>query len=147
MQREPNAARFLRMARSSDAKENHLKRMIILAVMATAILTAKSKHDWQTAKLVDSHTFQTDDVTGVARQQPLILGGGLTARVQHITLTQMRLVNEEFSYTVQCVGYPGHFILGDQVKFYVTKSIMHITNADGKEGRFLIIRQERVKEN
>lgn len=33
----------------------------------------------------------------------------------------------------ESIRYPGHFILGDQVKFYVDKAIMYITNA-GRQG-------------
>ncbi len=79
--------------------------------------------------------------------------------------TQLLIVNEEFAYVVSdtrtqtggpiaraaivnAVSNRHHgcrFIVGDNVKFYQDKAILHVIDADGKECKVEVLRQERLK--
>ncbi len=37
------------------------------------------------------------------------------------------------------------FIVGDEVKFWQEKAVLHVVDADGKECKLDILRQERLK--
>jgi hypothetical protein len=94
--------------------------------------------------------------------------GSIDTQSTTVTSTYLVIAGSEFAYTVgdtraqdsliphagmvrgaiiQAIGNRGHgcrFIVNDDVKFYQDKNILHVIDADGKECKTEIIRQERV---
>lgn len=128
-----------------ERKGRHqLKRKLLLVLVAG--LASAAQHDWKTAKVLDAKTAKTYvDADGVA-----------------IRDYQLAILSEEFAYIISDTQTPrppdgihlGHiiaarhhgcrFIVGDEVRFYQQKDVIHVIDADGKECKTEVLRQERL---
>jgi hypothetical protein len=112
--------------------------------------------DWLTAKVLDSVMAKTYVPSGHRE--------GLTKiPTMAIRDSQLMLVGWEFAYVVedtragasslgglarQALMNRHHgcrFIVGDDVKDYQDKSVLHVLDPDGKECKVEVLRQERLK--
>jgi uncharacterized protein len=117
-------------------------------------LRASKQKDWKTGKVLDSNSARTSIIVG-------------TLKAIDIRNTQLAIAGKEFAYVVndnRTVGASStaaggiiegianrrhgcRFIVNDTVRFYQDKAILHVVDADGKECRTDIVRQERLKAN
>ena len=107
-----------------------------------------------------STTVTTGNVTTTSSQ------GGASAATDYANIRddQLLLLSDEFAYVVEDTRVSGghglvavtahavanrkhgcHFIVGDPVKFWQDKAVLHVIDADGKECKVDVLRQERLK--
>jgi hypothetical protein len=142
-----------------------------LLFMAPILLLGAKNQDWKSGKVLDSATAKTYVQNGTTTSTATASGNSATAStqttIQTMTIrdTQLLIVSDEFAYLVedtrtqsgfstvhgaiiQAVAGRHHgcrFIVGDSVKFYQEKADLHIIDADGKECKTEVLRQERLK--
>jgi len=137
-----------------------------------AVCSWAATPDWKIGKVLDSTAAKTYFETGsTSEASGTIIGGDLEVssktKVQTRTIlaTQLLIVGAEFAYTINdtrvrnsgggilpdlignSVANRHHgcrFIVGDNVKYYQEKAELHVIDADGKECKTEILRQERV---
>jgi hypothetical protein len=143
-----------RMMITSLTGDTAVRYFLLLLVSPVLLLTAKNQiHDWKTGKVLDSETAKT-----------YLAADANTDRVLAVRDTQLAIVTDEFAYVIEdtreksgftnvhsavihAVSGRHHgcrFIVGDSVKFYQDKSILHVIDADGKECKTEVLRQERM---
>ena len=134
-----------------------------LTLLALAALPLGAKDpDWKTGKVLDA-----------AAAKSYVEAGDRTGATATLTIrdTQLLLVSDEFAYVVNdtrtsnrlplhqgvigdsaaivhAVSGRHHgcrFIVGDEVKFHQNKAVLHVIDADGKECKTEVLRQERLK--
>jgi hypothetical protein len=140
--------------------------------MLPALLLGAKNQDWKTGKVLDSATAKTYVQTGATTNTTARVTGNsadATSRstIQSMTIrdTQLLIVSDEFAYVVEdtrsqsgfstvhgaiinAVSGRHHgcrFIVGDSVRFYQEKAVLHVVDADGKECKTEVLRQERLK--
>ena len=124
--------------------------------------TDKHGHVWKTAKVLDASAAKS-----------YVEAGDRTGATATLTIrdTQLLLVSDEFAYVVNdtrtsnklplhqgAIGDAGaiahaiggrhhgcRFIVGDDVKFYQAKDAINVIDADGKECKTEVFKQERLK--
>ena len=130
-----------------------MKRTCIL-LLGFALLAVAAKREWKTGKVVDSGASKTYLPTD---------GGGVLARPMTLTETQILIVGNDFSYVASATkrdtgGMPigtaliskavNHgacrYIVGDPIQYAQEKGTLYVKDADGKECKLEIARQERV---
>jgi hypothetical protein len=117
--------------------------------------------DWKTGKVLDSATARSYVTTGIIGTD----GGSATVTTGAIDETAILIAGGEYLYTVsdhvqKAVGMPTQgialraianhkhgcrLIINDQVKYAQEKTAMYVLDADGKECKMEIVRQERVE--
>lgn len=128
--------------------------LIILAMSVCSTLWAKkAPPNWKAAKVLDSQTVKTRagiDVT--------------TEALPTIRDNDLMLLSDEFAFVIEDTRVSGrtslvglteravsnrhhgcHFIVGDDVKYWQEKLILHVIDADGKECKAEVLRQERLE--
>ena len=132
-------------------------KTLILVLMLACLLTAATKRDWKTGKITDSKTVETG-IAAVGRTQVMPNFGGpappppstSTARAVTMTTQELVIVGGEYQYTVRDLGggglfrKPCRYIVGDDLKYVQEKSDFYLIDADGKECRAQIMKQERI---
>jgi TonB family protein len=137
---------------------------LAISILAVAAALSASDHAWQTGKVLDANKTKSSAVTGADIQD----NGHVNIQSTTVTNTYLVVVGSEFAYTVadtraqgslmphsgmapelitQAISNRGHgcrFIVNDDVKFYQDKTTLHVIDADGKECRTDIVRQERI---
>jgi hypothetical protein len=127
--------------------------VLILAALASA----KDKPDWKTAKVLDAAASKL--VAGEAR--PGLIGA--TMGPPTINDKQLTLLGDGFSYVIEDSRTEGstslgglaarsiankhhgcRFIVGSDVKYWQEKSTLHVIDADGKECKVEVLRQEQL---
>src|SRR5215471_13563550 len=116
---------------------------------------------------------KTAKVLDASAAKSYVEAGGRTGGTATVTIrdTQLLLVSDEFAYVVNdtrtsnklplhqgAIGDAGaiahaiggrhhgcRFIVGDDVKFYQVKDALHVIDADGKECKTEVFKQERLK--
>jgi hypothetical protein len=116
--------------------------------------------NWKTAKVLDSATAKT-----LADSQTT--GTGVAASSMNfptVNEKQLMLLGNEFSYLIEDTRMSGptsaigvaaraisnkhhgcHFIVNDNIMFWQEKTTLHVLDADGKECKVEVLRQERLK--
>jgi hypothetical protein len=147
------------------------RRFVLLIALPALLLGAKDQ-DWKTGKVLDSATAKTYVQTGATTNTTVTPSGNSADATSRTTIqnmairdTQLAIVSDDFAYVVEdtrtqsgfstvhgaiihAVSGRHHgcrFIVGDSVKFYQEKAILHVIDADGKECKTEVLRQERLK--
>jgi hypothetical protein len=147
---------------------------VALVLAATALIAKDSakNHDWKTGKVLNSKTAKTYVPVGATTNTTVTAAGNTAAATSRTTIqtmairdTQLLIVSDECAYltedtraqsgftnvhsaVISAVSGRHHgcrFIVGDDVKFYQDKAILHVIDADGKECKSEVLRQERLK--
>jgi hypothetical protein len=147
-------------------------RYLLLLLVLPTLLSGAKNHDWKTGRVLDSATAKTYVASGATTNSTATTQGNTTDGTSHTTIqtmairdTQLLVVSDEFAYIINDTrtqggfssvsGAIGHaisgrhhgcrFIVGDSVKFYQDKAILHVIDVDGKECKAEVLRQERVR--
>jgi hypothetical protein len=131
--------------------------LVIFAVLACSVAWGKKDKppvSWETAKVFDS-----------ALAKSIVLDSTDTFHSLTIQDNQLGLLGKEFAYVIEDtrIGGVGHgvvgitqravsnrhhgcrFIVGDEYMYWQEKAILHVVDADGKECKVDILRQERLQ--
>jgi hypothetical protein len=133
-----------------------LRRILLLVfVISTTVIYAKKDKDkdWKTGKVLDSQAVKTR--AGVA---------ATAEGIPTIRDTDLMILGEEFAYVIEDTRVTGktslvglteraisnrhhgcRFIVGDDVKYYQERAVLHVLDADNKECKVEVLRQERLK--
>ena len=131
-----------------------------LLFMAPILLFGGKDQDWKTGKVLDSATAKTYVSAGDQSTVPAAIFQSMTIRD-----TQLVIAGDEFAYVIEDTRTQGgfstvhgaiihavvsrhhgcRFIVGDSVKFFQEKAVLRVIDADGKECKAEVLRQERVK--
>jgi len=126
--------------------------LLTIAMLATA--GKKQPAPLMTGKVLDSEKVKT-----------LVLEGTDTLHSLNVQNNQLLLLGVDFAYVIEDTRIDGvghgligaaqrtlenrhkgcHFIIGDSVQYWQDKDKLHIYDADGKECKVDILRQERLK--
>jgi hypothetical protein len=126
---------------------------LILFVTAITVLCAKKEKDWKTGKMLDSQAVKTragiaataESIPTIRDTDLMILGADfayviedsrVTGKTSLVGLTERAISNRHHG----C-----RFIIGDDVKYYQEKAVLHVLDADNKECKVEVLRQERLK--
>ena len=136
--------------------------IVLVSIYCSVVWAKKDKPppNWKTAKVLDSATAKT-----LAESQTT--GTGVAASSMSFPTVndkQLMLLGDEFSYLIEDTRMGGptsaiglaaraisnkhhgcHFIVGDGVKYWQEKTTLHVLDADGKECKVEVLRQERLK--
>jgi hypothetical protein len=140
-----------------------MKRELTILLFPILVIGLRAQPVWKTARIVDSKTAQTYVDGAVGRHVPL------TGTIRE---NEVAIVSDEFAYIINDTRKPytgsprpgaalatgiAHgisarhhgcrFIVGDQVKFYQTKNVIHVIDTDGKQCKTAILRQERLQKD
>jgi hypothetical protein len=138
-------AKLISMRRSS----------LIIALVASALYAGTPPSPtWKIAKVLDSQATKTR--AGIINPT--------AESIPTITDAQLMILGDEFAYVMQDSRVSGatsligqaeraisnrhhgcRFIVGDDVKYWQDKATLHILDADGKECKAEVLRQERLK--
>ena len=132
--------------------------LMIVAVAACSVLWAKKDKppvNWQMARVLDSTAIKTRIA---AKEVP--------DNIPTIRDTDLMLLSDEFAYVIEDTRVSGrtslvglteravssrhhgcHFIVGDEVKYWQEKLILHVIDVDGKECKVEVLRQERLQKS
>ena len=123
-----------------------MRSFLLLALLSLTAAAGKDR-DWQTGKVAD---LQAD-------QQPTT---GKPLNQVTVREAQVRIVGKEFEYlaydstsaqtglltrTIANRKHGCRFIVNDEVKYVQEKSKLYVRDADGKECKLDILRQERLR--
>lgn len=147
-------------------------RYALLLILPALLSSAPKNAAWKTGKILDSATAKTYVQSGATTTTTVTAAGNSADATSRTTIqnmairdTQLMIVSDEFAYVVEDTRTQGgftnvhsavihavsgrhhgcRFIVGDSVKFYQDKSILHVVDADGKECKTEVLRQERLK--
>jgi hypothetical protein len=127
--------------------------LLLLSVTAITAICAKKEKDWKTGKVLDSQAVKTR--AGIA---------ATAEAIPTIRDTDLMILGDDFAYVIEDTRVSGRtslvglteraisnrhhgcrFIVGDDVKYYQEKAVLHVLDADNKECKVEVIRQERLK--
>ena len=131
--------------------------LVIFGVVACSVLWAKKDKppvNWEMAKVFDS-----------ALAKSIVLDSTHTFHSLTIQDNQLGLLGKEFAYVIEDTRISGvghgvagitqraisnrhhgcRFIVGDEYMYWQDKAILHVVDADGKECKVDILRQERLQ--
>ena len=133
-----------------------LRRILLLVVVISSTATYAKKEkdkDWKTGKVLDSQAVKTRTGTGDSAQS-----------IPTIRDTDLMILGHDFAFVIEDTRVTGktslvglteraisnrhhgcRFIVGDDVKYYQEKAVLHILDADNKECKVEVLRQERLK--
>ena len=150
----------------------HSLRYVLLLAILPALLSAGKEPDWKTGKVLNSATAKTYVPAGATTNTTVTATGNTADATSRTTIqtmairdTQLVIVSDEFAYVIEDTRTQGgftnvhsavinavsgrhhgcRFIVGDDVKFYQDKAILHVIDADGKECKTEVLRQERLR--
>lgn len=139
----------------------------VLSVCFVCLWAAKGP-DWKIGKVLDSKTSRQYLETSASTTASTD-GEETTARTQvhHVIVqeTELMIAGKDYTYVIhdpvqKAAGIPtqgilnraianrGHgcrFVVGDELKYYQEKAKLHVLDADGKECKLDILRQERIQ--
>src|SRR5215469_8760026 len=127
---------------------------MLFALSLLLMAAKKPEPEWKTGKVIDSAMAKT-----------IVLDGTDTVHSLTIMDNQLGLLGTEFAYVIEDtrIGGVGHgvvgitqraisnrhhgcrFIVGDDVRYWQEKAILHVLDADGKECKVDVLRQERLR--
>jgi hypothetical protein len=118
------------------------------------VRTGKQPRAWEFGKVLDSVAFKAFVENGAVipiltiREKELALVSHDFAYIINDTRTQ---VNSNMTTTiVRAVANRHHgcrYIVGDDIRFYQDKAILHVIDVDGKECKAEVMRQERIRKS
>jgi hypothetical protein len=126
---------------------NLSRRFLLLTLLVLAAVAAGKDRDWQNGRIADAD----------ADRQPAT--GPVLNRAE-VQETKVRIVGKDYDYIAydatsaqagllsRAIANRKHgcrFIVNDEVKFAQEKDKLYVRDADGKECRLDILRQERIK--
>jgi hypothetical protein len=144
----------------------------LLLLLLPALLFGVRNPDWKSGNVLDSATAKSYVQTGATTNTTDTATGNRADATSRITIqsmtirdTQLLIASDEFAYLVEdtrtqngfstvhgaiihAVSGRHHscrFVVGDSVQFYQEKAILHVIDADGKECKTEVLRQERLK--
>jgi hypothetical protein len=147
----------------------HIYATLLVLGFAAASADAKKEIDWMTARVLDSHTAKTYVESSASTNTTAASSTTSVSQTKINTMaiqeTQLLIAGSEYAYLIsdpvtKPVGLPTHgivtraianrghgcrFVVGDDIRFYQEKSALHVVDADGKECKLDILRQERLK--
>jgi len=129
-------------------------RYALLLLLSLVVSQAKKQPpDWKTGNVLDSQAVKTRGVIAAT--------SGLTPTIRD---TQLMIVGTDFAYVIEDSRASGatslgglvvrqisnkhhgcRFIVGDDIKYWQDKAVLHILDTDGKECKAEVLRQERLK--
>jgi hypothetical protein len=131
--------------------------MLRLQFLALALLVAapmfaykKPDHDWKTGKVLDSAAAKTYVEAGAKlsmRDTDLMIRGDEYSYVVEDTVMKNGSVNPAHGIITRSLANRKHgcrFVIADDVKYYQDKTTLHVIDADGKECKLEVLRQERL---
>ena len=142
-----------------------MRYVLPLLVVLPALLFGAKHQDWKTGKVLDSATAKTYVPAGATTNTTATGSSQTTIQSMSVRNTQLLIVSDEFAYLVNDTRTQGgfstfhgavisaisnrhhgcRFIVGDNLKFYQDKALLHVIDTDGKECKVEVLRQERLK--
>jgi hypothetical protein len=125
---------------------------ITVLVLATLLIAGKQQPEWQTGKIADASSVSsyiqtsTNRPTTIHDAQVVIIGSEY-AYVINDSTSRSPLIGGGQSPVVRAIANRGkgcRYIVGDPIKYWQEKDKLHVRDADGKECKLDIIRQERL---
>jgi hypothetical protein len=127
--------------------------VLFCACCIAAPAPKKPPPTWLVGKVMDSQAAKTR--AGIA---------ATTEAIPTINDTQLMILGDEFAYVIEdtrvsgstsLLGLAGRavsnrhhgcrFIVGDDIKYWQERAILHVLDTDGKECKAEVLRQERLK--
>jgi hypothetical protein len=113
----------------------------------------KKVKNWETGKVLDSEAVKTrvgieptaEAIPTIRDTQLMILGNDFAYVIEDSRVTGKTSL---IGITERAISNRHHgcrFIVGDNVKYFQEKAILHILDADGKECKVEVLRQERLQ--
>lgn len=146
-----------------------MTRYVLLMIFADFVLAvsgyAAKDHTWSNAFTVDAKTARTYVPTGITAQAGTAgTTAWATAQLHSMTIqeTQLVIVSPEFLFVVNDTTEKSHslygiagraianhkrgcrIIINDPIVYYVERSTVYVIDADGRECKLDLIRQERI---
>jgi len=133
-------------------RNNVLVVTVTLAVSLSQPLPAGEKKSlaWKTGKVLDSAAAKTYVEPGAKlamRDTDLMIRGDEYSYVVEDTVMKNGSINPAHGIITRSIANRKHgcrFVIGDDVKYYQDKMLLHVIDADGKECKVDILRQERL---
>jgi hypothetical protein len=124
----------------------------VIVFVACSALSAKKVQNWNTGKVLDAQAVKSR--AGMA---------DIPEAIPTIRDSDLMILGNEFAYVIEDTRVSGRtslvgltecaianrhhgcrFIVGDEVKYYQEKAVLHVIDVDGKECKTDILRQERL---
>jgi hypothetical protein len=145
-------------------------RITALLLAFCAILCAEKKPpEWKIGKVLDSEKAKNTAIVGSSSQTTGDTNSSSTetkTRTVEVRTTQVLIVGDEYAYVVNDTRNGGgngglysaighavanrkhgcRYIIGDTVRYYQDKGTLHVIDADKKECKTEIMRQERLQQ-
>jgi hypothetical protein len=127
--------------------------LLILAITATSAVSGKKDKDWKTGKVLDSAAVKTragiaptaDAIPTIRDTDLMILGDDFAYVIEDSRVSGRTSLIGLTERTISNRHHGCRFIVGDDVKYYQEKATLHIIDADGKECKAEVLRQERLQ--
>src|SRR5258708_18522436 len=143
-----HVSRLARCARRTNAmKLRPLAQLMCLLTTACPLLFAVDR-EWKIGKVLDSTSAKTyaRDSMFVKDTQLLIAGDEFSYLIDDpVSKTSKLPTHHIVTRSIANRGHGCRFIVGDNVKYAQDKSNLHILDADGKECKLEILRQNRLQ--
>jgi len=139
--------------------------LLLVLLSLAAYVEGADKHDWKTGKVLDSHAAKTYVVSGASSNDWAGNGTEVQVRQMAIQSTQLIILGAEYSYVIddtveKAVGlqvqgsltraianrkHGCRYIVGNPIQYAQEKNSLYVRDADGKECKLDIVRQERLQ--
>jgi hypothetical protein len=111
---------------------------------------ATKDRDWKTGKVRDSRTVDTG--ARARRATPYVgpYGPPPATVARTTTAAELEISGDEYTYTVRGPGtggfapHPCRYIAGDEIRYAQDKRVLYVIDADTRECRAQVMRQERI---
>jgi len=147
----------------------HFRAILLVLSVAGVPMEAKKGTNWMTGKLLDAHTAKTYVDTSASTDTTATSSTTSASRTKINTIviqdTQLLIAGNEYAYLVsdpvaKPVGLATHgivtraimnhghgcrFVVGNDISYYQKKATLYVIDADGRECKLDILRQERLK--
>ena len=127
-----------------------MKKAGMMSLLALSLVAATKDRDWQTGKVTDSRTVDTG--ARARRATPYVgpYGPPPVTVARTTTAAELEISGVEYMYTVRDLGtgglasHPCRYIVGDEIRYVQEKRVFHLIDADARECRGQVMRQERI---
>jgi hypothetical protein len=142
-----------------------MRRLMLVTAGTVAIFlvlaqAATKDREWKTGKVLDSATSKSILTTGAVTSGQAIGTATSTTSLQQVTIrdTELMIVGDQYLYIIEDYHRKGgpilvnalanrhhgcRFVVGEDIKYSQEKGDLHVLDADGKECKLPILRQER----
>jgi len=133
-------------------------RSTVLLIIASLTLAAADHHVWHTGRVVDTQASKSSAYSGASTDS--WIPGSTTTTIQRTTIrdTDVTIVGTEYMYVAEDsdATTPGtikvlnrkhgcQYIIGEDIRYVQEKSKLLVLDANGKQCKLDIVRQERVQ--